>query len=190
MPIYREKLQQGIVELGLVAETGYLDSLLAFIELIARWNKVYNLTAVRNPEDMLSLHILDSLAVLPYIKPSTIADIGAGAGLPGIPLAIFRPDCRFVLLDANAKKTRFIKQAVLELQLKNVEVVHSRVETFKPGQLFSTVITRAFADIEAIIKLTRHLQAADGLLLAMKGRRPDQELAKVQAAYTVEPIKV
>ncbi len=186
----RVKLQQGVDALALNIGDLQLDALLSFIELIAKWNKAYNLTAVRDAEEMVAFHILDSLAILPHIKPPLVADIGTGAGLPGIPLAICMPDCRFVLVDSNSKKTRFVQQAVLELQLKNVEVLHSRVELFKPVQLFSTVITRAFANMEDILKSTGHLLADDGLLLAMKGRHPDQELAELRSAYSVVPIKV
>lgn len=186
----RLMLRQGLAALALEVEEARVEALLKFIELIAKWNKAYNLTAVRDPEDMVSLHILDSLAILPYIKPPLVADVGAGAGLPGMPLAICMPECRFVLIDANAKKTRFVQQAVLELKLKNVQVLHSRVESYKPEQLFSAVITRAFTDMGGILKLTGHLLADDGLLLAMKGRRPDQELAELRSGYDVIPISV
>lgn len=190
MDICRDKLQQGLAALALDIGETRLDALLSFVRLIGKWNKAYNLTAVRDPEQMIAVHILDSLAIMPHLKPPRIADIGTGAGLPGIPLAICMPDCNFVLVDSNSKKTRFVRQAVLELQLKNVEVVHGRAELFKPEQLFSTVITRAFANMGEILKLSGHLLAADGLLLAMKGQRPEQELAELTAAYSVVPIKV
>lgn len=188
--ICHEKLLQGLSALNLPLAEPQIDALLRFIQLIAKWNKAYNLTAVRDQEEMVNLHILDSLAILPHIKPPRVADIGTGAGLPGIPLAICLPDCRFTLVDSNSKKTRFVQQAVLELGLKNVEVMHSRVEVFRPEQAFSTVITRAFASMPDILKLTGHLLADDGLLLAMKGQQPDQELAEISSAYSVIPIKV
>jgi len=188
--ICRERLQQGLAALALPLTAPQIDALLRFIRLIAKWNKAYNLTAVRDPEEMVSVHILDSLAILPHIKPPRVADIGTGAGLPGIPLAICLPDCRFTLVDSNSKKTRFVQQAVLELQLKNVEVVHSRVELLPPEQAFSTVMTRAFASMADILTLTGHLLADDGLLLAMKGQQPDQELAELTSEYSVIPIKV
>lgn len=190
MDICRDKLSQGLVALGLDNGADRLDALLHFIKLIAKWNKAYNLTAVRDPEEMVSVHILDSLAILPHIRPPRVADIGTGAGLPGIPLAICLPDCHFTLVDSNSKKTRFVQQAVLELKLKNVEVVHGRVESLQPEQAFSTVITRAFASMPDILKLTGHLLADDGLLLAMKGQQPDQELAEISSDYSVIPIKV
>ena len=184
----REKLQHGLAALGLDIGESREEALLRFVSLMTKWNKAYNLTAVREPLDMVALHILDSLAILPHLRPSRIADIGTGAGLPGIPLAICLPDCQFTLVDSNSKKTRFVQQAILELQLKNVEVVHSRVEQLNPEQRYSTVITRAFASMPEIIRLTAHLVADGGLLLAMKGQRPDDELAglNLEAATALE----
>lgn len=188
--IYHEKLLQGLSALDLSLTESQVNALLRFIQLIAKWNKAYNLTAVRDPLDMVSLHLLDSLAILPHVKPARVADIGTGAGLPGIPLAICLPDCQFTLVDSNSKKTRFVQQAVLELKLKNVEVVHSRAEQLKPKALFSTVLSRAFASMNDILQLTGHLLADDGLLLAMKGQVPEQELAQLNLDYTVIPLKV
>ena len=173
MDACRDQLQQGLSALALEIDEFQLEGLLSFIRLIVKWNQAYNLTAVRDPLDMVALHLLDSLAVLPHIKPPRVADIGTGAGLPGIPLAICLPDQHFVLVDSNAKKTRFVRQVALELKLPNVEVVHSRVELFKAEPLFSTVITRAFAGMADILKLTEHLLADGGVLLAMKGQLPE-----------------
>jgi 16S rRNA (guanine527-N7)-methyltransferase len=186
----REKLNQGLSALSLPLAESQVEAMLKFINLINKWNKAYNLTAVRDPLEMVDLHLLDSLAILPHVKSPRLADIGTGAGLPGIPLAICLPDCQFTLVDSNSKKTRFVQQAVLELQLKNVEVVHSRVELFKPQHLFSTVISRAFANMGDIVNLTGHLLAEDGLLLAMKGQIPEQELAELSLDYTVIPLNV
>lgn len=186
----REKLNQGLSALSLPLAEPEVEAMLKFINLINKWNKAYNLTAVRDPLEMVDLHLLDSLAILPHVKSPRLADIGTGAGLPGIPLAICLPDCQFTLVDSNSKKTRFVQQAVLELQLKNVEVVHSRVELFKPQHLFSTVISRAFANMGDIVNLTGHLLAEDGLLLAMKGQIPEQELAELSLDYTVIPLNV
>lgn len=186
----REKLNQGLSALSLPLAEPEVEAMLKFINLINKWNKAYNLTAVRDPLEMVDLHLLDSLAILPHVKSPRLADIGTGAGLPGIPLAICLPDCHFTLVDSNSKKTRFVQQAVLELQLKNVEVVHSRVELFKPQHLFSTVISRAFANMGDIVNLTGHLLAEDGLLLAMKGQIPEQELAELSLDYTVIPLNV
>jgi 16S rRNA (guanine527-N7)-methyltransferase len=190
MDICRQTLCQGLEALQLPLNELQIEQLLKFIKLIEKWNKAYNLTAVRDLQEMVGVHLLDSLAILPYIKASTIADIGTGAGLPGIPLAIALPDCQFTLVDSNSKKTRFVQQAVLELQLKNVEVVHSRVELLKPKNLFSTVISRAFASMPDILALTQHLQADDGILLAMKGQVPAQELAELSETYRVIPVLV
>jgi 16S rRNA (guanine527-N7)-methyltransferase len=187
---YLDQLRLGMSELGLQIGETQLAALLSFIDLIAKWNKTYNLTAVREPGQMLSTHILDSLSVLRYVKPPLIADIGTGAGLPGIPLAICMPDSKFVLLDANSKKSRFVRQAVLELRLDNVDVLHQRVESFHPEHKFSTVITRAFAAIPEMIKLCNHLLASGGVLLAMKGQTPLDELAGLEQNYSVAPLSV
>lgn len=183
-------LQEGLQTLKLDVDESKLNALLAFIKLIEKWNKAYNLTSVRNKEDMARLHMLDSLAILPYIKGGHIADIGTGAGIPGIPLAIFLPDTQFTLVDSNSKKTRFVQQAILELKLKNVKVVHARVEKFQANGLFSTVIMRAFANLQDIMHLTKHLIAPQGVLLAMKGQSPDEELLNMTEKYSIIPITV
>ena len=182
-------LQLGIDRLGLTSENNELLLLLDFIKLIEKWNKSYNLTSVRNKADMARLHILDSLAIIPHLQGNRIADIGTGAGLPGIPLAIFLPDKEFTLVDSNSKKTRFVQQAVLELKLKNVKVVHQRVENLT-DDLFSSVIMRAFSSIQDIMSLSKHLIAPQGILLAMKGRVPNEELNDITEPYTIIPLNV
>ena len=182
-------LQRGIDQLGLNSENNEVLLLLDFILLIEKWNKTYNLTSVRNKEGMAGLHVLDSLAIIPHLHGRRIADIGTGAGLPGIPLAIFLPDKEFTLVDSNSKKTRFVQQAVLELKLKNVKVVHQRVENLT-GDLFSSVIMRAFSSIQDIMSLSRHLIAPQGILLAMKGRVPNEELNDITEPYTIIPLNV
>ncbi len=186
----RKILVSGIVSLNLNIDEDKLEQLLGFIKLIEKWNKAYNLTAIRDREQMARLHILDSLAIVPHIEGKRIIDIGTGAGLPGIPLAICLPEIGFTLLDSNAKKTRFVQQAVLELKLKNVEVLHSRVEDYYPETPYDAVLTRAFADLSDIVKLTAHLLAGDGVLLAMKGQSMDAELAQIKAKTSVIPISV
>ncbi len=184
-------LQQGLQTLEIDYTEAQLTALLSFIKLIEKWNKAYNLTAVRQAEEMARLHILDSLTVLPFIQGKRVADIGTGAGLPGIPLAIFLPDVEFVLLDSNSKKTRFVQQAILELKLKNVTVQHRRVESFKPDLLFSTVTMRAFASLQDIMQLTSHLIAPQGMLLAMKGQQPDaEEINALTQPYSISPLSV
>jgi 16S rRNA (guanine527-N7)-methyltransferase len=186
----RNILIDGIEFLGLPNDADKLELLLQFITLIEKWNKVYNLTAIRNREEMARLHILDSLAICPHLHGKRLIDIGTGAGLPGIPLAIFHPEMEFVLLDSNSKKTRFVQQAILELKLKNVSVLHSRVEDYRPTEGFDSVTCRAFASMSDILKLTSHLLNEDGLLLAMKGQRPDEELTALSQPYKVVPIVV
>lgn len=185
----RDILETGLDALQISWSEAQIDRLLAFLKLIEKWNKAYNLTAIRIREDMARLHLLDSLAVLPYIKGERVIDIGTGAGLPGIPLAIFLPGTRFTLLDSNAKKTRFVQQAVLELKLGNVEVCHSRVEAFQPEKKFDTVITRAFAALPSIIQMTAHLLNDEGELLAMKGQNPRDELAEVKVKSSVVSLQ-
>ncbi len=186
----RDVLVTGLADLGVSATEQQIDLLLAFVRLIEKWNKTYNLTAIRNREEMLRLHILDSLAVLPFISGENIIDVGTGAGLPGIPLAIFMPDVEFTLLDSNAKKTRFVQQAVLELKLENVEVVHSRVEQLKRAGEFDAVLSRAFASLHDIMQWTDYLLQAEGVLIAMKGQKPVAELEQLERVYSVESIVV
>jgi 16S rRNA (guanine527-N7)-methyltransferase len=190
MEACRTILESGLTALNLPYTPEQIDHLLAFIKLIAKWNKAYNLTAVRNNEDMARLHILDSLAILPHIEGKRVIDIGTGAGLPGIPLAIFLPEVEFVLLDSNAKKTRFVQQVILELKLKNVSVIHSRAEDYQPEKGFDAVLTRAFASLPDIMKLTAHLLNENGVLLAMKGQIPEAELAEIKAKVTLITIHV
>jgi 16S rRNA (guanine527-N7)-methyltransferase len=184
-------LQHGLQALDIAYGENQLETLLKFIKLIEKWNRTYNLTAVRNRDEMARLHILDSLTVMPHINGTRIADIGTGAGLPGIPLAIFLPDTEFILLDSNSKKTRFVQQVILELNLNNVSVMHSRVENFQPDTLFSTVIMRAFASLQDIMRLTEHLIAPSGILLAMKGQPPEtEEIGALTAAHSIIPLKI
>lgn len=186
----RKILVSGIASLNLNVTDHQVDQLLDFIKLIEKWNKAYNLTAIRDREEMARLHILDSLAIVPHVESQRVIDIGTGAGLPGIPLAICLPEISFTLLDSNAKKTRFVQQVVLELKLKNVEVLHSRVENYHPEKAFDVVLTRAFAGLPDIVKLTAHLLTQDGVLLAMKGQTPDAELAEITAKKSVISVSV
>jgi 16S rRNA (guanine527-N7)-methyltransferase len=186
----RKILVTGIASLNLDVTDQQVEQLLGFIKLIEKWNKAYNLTAIRDREEMALLHILDSLAIVPHIEGKRIIDIGTGAGLPGIPLAICLPEVGFTLLDSNAKKTRFVQQVILELKLKNVEVLHSRVENYHPEQEYDAVLTRAFASLPDIVKLTAHLLAKDGVLLAMKGQNLEAELAEIAAKKSVISVSV
>ena len=163
-----------------------LDALTGFLLLLQRWNRVYNLTAVRNPADMVARHVLDCLAVVPYLRPPRIVDVGSGAGLPGIPLAIACPNLEVVLLDCNAKRTRFLNQAKADLALGNVSVARSRVESYGSDEGFSTVISRAFASAGTFAGLAGHLLAPGGCLLAMQGRRGREHSDALPAGYRVE----
>lgn len=183
-------LQQGLQKLNIPTDESKLELLLAFIQLIEKWNKTFNLTSLRNCEEIARLHLLDSLTVLSCIQGNRVADIGTGAGLPGIPLAIFLPETEFTLVDSNSKKTRFVRQALLELKLNNVKVLHSRVENLAVEAVFSTVIMRAFAKLQDIICLTGHLIDDKGILLAMKGQKPDEELGKIKQQYSIIPVKI
>ena len=179
-------LQQGLREMGLDLAAPEQKKLLNFLELLEKWNRAYNLTAVRDPEQMVPRHLLDSLTVLPYLQGPRVLDIGTGAGLPGIPLALARPDLEFTLLDSNAKKTRFATQALHELGLKNVVVQQERVEKFHPEIKFDTLIARAFASIPDMLAASRHLCAPQGRFLVMKGVFPQEELATVTDGYRSE----
>lgn len=181
-----KRLQQGLSEMGLDLAAPVRKKLLNFLELLEKWNRAYNLTAVRDPEQMVPRHLLDSLTVLPYLQGPRVLDIGTGAGLPGIPLALARPDLEFTLLDSNAKKTRFATQALHELGLKNVAVVQERVEKFHPETKFDTLIARAFASIPDMLAASRHLCAPRGRFLVMKGVFPQEELAAVTDGYQAE----
>lgn len=182
----RERLTSGCTALGLELPPSSIDRLLDYIALLDKWNQAYNLTAVRDPGEMVTRHLLDSLAVAPHLAGQRIIDVGTGAGLPGIPLAILFPERRFVLLDSNGKKTRFLVQAKASLGLDNVTVIHSRVEEYRPEEPFDTVIARAFAALTDILTLCRHLVADEGAVLAMKGGAAEAEM--VPAGFRVAEL--
>ena len=184
----RTQLDQGLVALELDPAEAVRERLLAYVALLVKWNRAYNLTAVREPREMITRHLLDSLAVVPHLTGEFIADVGSGAGLPGIPLALMFPELDFTLLDSNGKKTRFITQAAAELGLGNVTVVHSRVERFHPEPLFDTVITRAFSALANMLDGAGALIAPGGCFLAMKGAYPEEELAAVPEGYRVDAV--
>jgi len=183
-----DKLAAGTIGLGLALGQETRQRLLQYIALLHKWNRVYNLTAVREPQKMVTQHILDSLAVLPHIEGARLIDVGTGPGLPGIPLALARPQLQVTLLDSNHKKTVFLQQAAIDLQLTNVTVVCARVEEFQPPERFDVVISRAFSDLGEFARLTRHLCVSGGTLLAMKGLHPYEEIAQLPADVNVQSV--
>ena len=182
-----EELQRGITQLGITLSAEAQSKLLEYLAILHKWNKVYNLTAIRDPQQMVSNHLLDSLAVMPYLWAGRWLDVGCGAGLPGVVLAVAQPDWRFTLLDSNSKKTGFVQQAVIELGLHNVSVQCARVEEWQPAEKFDGIISRAFTSLGDFLRSTRHLIAAQGRWAAMKGA-PQQELADVPEECRVESV--
>ncbi len=185
----RKILVSGLEALNQELTEHQIEQLLTYIALIEKWNKSYNLTSIRDKVSMVPMHLLDSLAIVPFITGKRVIAIGTGAGLPGIVLAVCFPDIEFVLLDSNAKKTRFVQQAILELKLKNVSICHNRVELYRPEHNFDIAITRAFASLEDIMRLTTHLLNNEGVLLAMKGQIPDVSMLEV-AKTELYPLSV
>jgi 16S rRNA (guanine527-N7)-methyltransferase len=177
-----DTLHAGLSELGLDLERRRQLALLDYLALLGKWNKTYNLTAIHEPERMLTHHLLDSLALIPHIGAGTMLDVGSGAGLPGIALAIARPELRVTVMDASQKKCGFMQQAAIELRLTNVRVAHARVETYQATQKFDQIVSRAFTDLADFARLSAHLLAPGGLWLAMKGVMPHDEMASITVA--------
>ena len=182
-------LEQGIAVLGIALPAAAREKLLAYAALLYKWNKTYNLTALRNPDQAVSMHLLDSLALLPFIPPGSLLDVGSGGGMPGIPLAIARPDLAVTLLDSNSKKSAFLQQAAIELELPNISVHCGRVEQYHPSVGFAAITARAFSELADFVQLSRHLLAADGRWLAMKGIWPHAEIDRLPAAVAVEAVR-
>jgi 16S rRNA (guanine527-N7)-methyltransferase len=188
-----EAIDRGSRSLGLDLDQATLDQLGAFVRLLEKWNRVYNLTAVREPLVMVNRHILDSLAVAAYLRGCSLLDVGTGAGLPGLPLAIARPSLQVTLLDVNAKKLRFVRQVVAELGLRNVCVEQARMQEYQPGRAFDMVISRAVSSLDVLYRQSRHLLGANGRMLFMKGALPEQEMAAFSPGRAVlhcEPLHV
>lgn len=175
-------LDRGLEELGLKLPVGARSQLLRYLELLGKWNRTYNLTAIREPLKMVSHHLLDSLAVLPHLASGRLADVGSGAGLPGIPIAIAQPERPVALNDASEKRAAFLRQAVIELALPNADVHAGRVEQWRPRERFTVVISRAYARLAEFVATCRHLLAPEGVLAAMKGVFPADELASAPAS--------
>ncbi|BAP42425.1 16S rRNA (guanine(527)-N(7))-methyltransferase RsmG [Pseudomonas sp. 21LCFQ02] len=190
-PQHAEELSTGARQLGIELSETQHSQLLAYLALLIKWNKAYNLTAVRNPDEMVSRHLLDSLSVLPFVDSTSInaerwLDVGSGGGMPGIPLAIMFPDTRVALLDSNGKKSRFQTQVKLELKLDNLEVIHSRAESYQPAEPFTGIISRAFSSLEDFTGWTRHMGDTDTRWLAMKGLHPTDELVALPADFRLD----
>lgn len=187
--ILASQVADGLSAMGLDLPPEAPARFTAYLELIAKWNRVHNLTAVREPGQMVVLHLLDSLSVLPHLGAAkSLLDVGTGAGLPGIPLAIARPELAVTLLDASHKKASFLQQAKTELGLANVTVACERVEQWRPPAPFDVVVSRAFAELSEFVSQARHLLAPGGMLLAMKGVHPFEEIARVPATHRVEGV--
>lgn len=189
---HAEELAHGAQALGVDLSAQQQEQLLAYLALLIKWNKAYNLTAVRNPDEMVSRHLLDSLSVLPFVaeRGASWLDVGSGGGMPGIPLAILFPERQFTLLDSNGKKTRFLTQVKLELKLANLEVIHSRVEEFRPDVPFAGICSRAFSSLQDFSDWTRHLGDDHTEWLAMKGVHPDDELQALPADFRLQSTHV
>ena len=179
------RLEKGALELGLALGRGDRSKLLQYLALLEKWNQVYNLTAIRDTGRMVSGHLLDCLSVVPYLTGTRMLDAGSGAGFPGIPIAVARPDIQVALLDSNQKKAAFLRHAVADLQLKNAIVVCERVEAWHAGEKFDFIISRAFAEIAEFIALTKHLLAPGGVFAAMKGVYPFEEIERLPPDFRV-----
>ena len=184
--ILQARLERGIATLGLVLPAGAVERLLDYQALLERWNAAYNLTAVRDPAEMVTRHLLDSLAILPYVQGETLADLGTGPGLPGIPLAIAAPGRQILLVDSNGKKVRFLREAIRALKLDDVRAVQSRVEDVEGT--FDCVTARAFASLADMLGWGGHLLAPGGVWLAMKGRLPAEELPGVPPGFALRGV--
>lgn len=185
---HSQELLDGAAALGIALSDAQQQALLAYLALLIKWNRAYNLTAVRDPDEMVSRHLLDSLSVVPFVADhgDTWLDVGSGGGMPGVPLAIMFPQRRFTLLDANGKKTRFLTQVKLELKLDNLDVVNARVEAYRPAAPFDGIISRAFSALGDFTDWTRHLGSPQTHWLAMKGVHPDDELQALPGDFRLQ----
>ena len=191
-PQHAQELIEGAQQLGVILTEQQQQQLLQYLGLLIKWNKAYNLTAVRNPDEMVSRHLLDSLSVVQYVEQygNDWLDVGSGGGMPGVPLAIIFPERKFTLLDSNGKKTRFLTQVKLELKLDNLEVIHNRVEAFTPAGAFSGIISRAFSSLADFTNWTRHLGDTNSHWLAMKGVHPDDELQALPEDFRLNSCQI
>ena len=182
-------LGAGLDALGLVIAPSRQELLLTYVKLITKWNAVYNLSAIRNEPEMLTHHVLDALAIVPHLPAGQLLDVGSGAGLPGIPIAIADADRSVALLDSNRKKAAFLQQAVIELGLKNATVHAARAETWRPDQAFDVITSRAFAELAEFVSRTEHLLAKSGVFAAMKGAHARAEIERLPKGFKVRSIE-
>jgi 16S rRNA (guanine527-N7)-methyltransferase len=182
-------LDSALIENGYHFSSPLQDKLIQYLELLQKWNKIFNLTAIDSPDKMIYLHILDSLSIQPYLHGTKMLDVGSGAGFPGIPLAIVDPNKTWVLIDKSRKKTNFLTQAIAELNLKNVTVVHERCENFHSQQCFDSIVSRAFGTINLLLESTQHLICPQGHFLAMKGNYPQEEIDELPKRFTLLSVE-
>jgi 16S rRNA (guanine527-N7)-methyltransferase len=187
-PAALAQLQSGAVELGIALDEKALGRLVAYAALLDKWNRVYNLTAIREEAKLVTHHLLDSLAVLPHLPAGRLLDVGSGGGLPGIPVAMAQPDRQVTLLDSNHKKGTFLRQAVMELELGNTAVAVERIEDHSPAPAYEVVISRAFSDLADFVNLAGQTVARHGSLVAMKGVHPHDEVARLPAGWRVSRV--
>ncbi len=180
-PLCLEQLLRGCEALGLPPDEAKARQLLNYLAMLRHWNRHFNLTRIQDPAEMVAGHLLDALTVVPFVKPARLLDVGSGGGVPGVPLAIFRPDWQVCLLDSNGKKTRFLNQVKIELRLSNVHVVHGRAESYQDVAGFDTVVCRALASVQEFVANASHLCRPGGIMIAMKGQYPAQELDVIRA---------
>lgn len=184
-----KRLEDGVAELGLGLGARARTQLLQHLALLEKWNRIHNLTAIRDAAKAVSVHLLDSLAVVPYLNGKQLLDAGSGAGFPGIPIAVFRPEMQVDLLDSSHKKCAFLKQAVAELGLKNVRVACERAESWRPARQFDCIVSRALAEIAELVALTAHLLAPGGVIAAMKGVYPFEEIERIPPDFRVKEVR-
>jgi 16S rRNA (guanine527-N7)-methyltransferase len=182
------QIHKGLVQLGLDSAAAIENNLLIYIDILQKWNRIYNLTAIRDPEKMISAHLFDSLAVVRHLPGNRLLDVGSGAGLPGVPVAIAKPECEVTLLDSNHKKAAFLRQAAAELRLNNAKVVCERVETWQPARKFDCIVSRAFSELAEFVALAKHLLAPGGVFAAMKGVSPDEEIEGLPRDFRVRQL--
>ncbi len=189
MQINQHLLEQHFAALPFTLTPEQVTLFVQLAELVYKWNQAFNLLGFKDADELIIKHYLDSLVVLPFVEGERVADIGTGAGFPGLPLALMRPEWQFTLVDSNIKKTRFVQQAVIELKLKNVEVLHARVEQIKPIEKFNTVVSRAFSDLSDFVQKTCNISCDQGLFMAMKGRYPRDEIAALVQSQNAQQVE-